>query len=158
MSAAAIAHPTLPILHPDGPPRRTADTDLSLDVLMTPVSQVDRQSPLSSTLRSPFLSSPVIGSTLLMSASRIIKNVKLNHSPSLLSPTSPLVMHPVEILPQLSGNASNSQIVFEGQIRPVAVAAYEDLLFLVRIAKWKVAYQMGHAFDRQEQLPYCEWR
>ena len=70
-------------------------------------------------------------------------------------------MHPVSIASRfaIAGQnmqASKSLVIFEGQIRSTAVAAFEDLLFLMRIAKWKVAYQQGHAFDRQEQLPYCK--
>ena len=68
-------------------------------------------------------------------------------------------MHQISIASAVGAakvEATRNQVIFEGQIRPIAVAAFEDLLFLMRIAKWKVAYQQGQAFDRQEQLPYCK--
>jgi hypothetical protein len=52
----------------------------------------------------------------------------------------------------------HSKVLYEGQIRPVAVAAFEDVLFLTRTAKWKVAYHEGLPFSREEQLPYCKSR
>lgn len=161
---SAIAHPPsafasiFPKAKPGSttPPKRVDAALPSLDVMMENLTAIDREGPFSATTRSPFLASPVIGSTLLMSAGMIANNVH----PALQSPTSPIVMHPVSIFQALAAGGTQvaptkSQVLFEGQIRPTAVAAFEDLLFLMRIAKWKVAYQQGHAFDRQEQLPYC---
>lgn len=129
---------------------------LGLDVTMKNLSMIDRQGPATAQLQSPFLSSPVIASTLLLSAGKISKDHQ--HRPG--APSSPLVAHPI-VLPSLQQMVSvgidvkQTQTMFEGQVRPVAVSAFEDLLFLMRIAKWKVAYHDGLPFERQEQLPYC---
>jgi len=131
-----------------------------LDVTLDKLSMLDRIGPLTSTTGSAFLVSPVIGATLLTSAARLAKGAE----PPALSPSTPIVWHPVSItqsLGQLSQEVNAQQpkhvkVFFEGQIRPVAVAAFEDLLFLTRIAKWKVAYHEGKKFNRAEQLPYCE--
>lgn len=136
----------------------------SLDVVMNSLSHLDRTGPLTATAGSPFMVSPVIGATLLTSAAMLAKNAE----PPLMSPSSPIVWHPISLskasslmastgTSSLQAQAKNyEKILFEGQIRPVAVAAFEDLLFLTRIAKWKVAYHEGLPFNRSEQLPYCE--
>lgn len=150
---------------PNLQPRKTTPTNVSLnlDTLMADLSTMDRQGPMTSTVSSPFLASPIMASTLLYSAGKIAKGAdKQGDGAALLSPTSPLVMHPVPVLEVMMDGAKmtetvkQSQVLLEGQARPVAVSAFEDLLFLVRIAKWKVAYSKGEAFDRKEQLPYCE--
>lgn len=130
---------------------------LGLDVTMKNLSMIDRQGPATAQLQSPFLSSPVIASTLLLSAGKISKDLTRPAG----APASPLVAHPI-VLPSMQQMMSvgidvkQSQVMFEGQVRPVAVSAFEDLLFLMRIAKWKVAYHDGLPFERQEQLPYCK--
>jgi len=131
---------------------------LGLDVTMDNLSMIDRQGPATAQLHSPFLSSPVIASTLLMSAGKISKD----HQPVAGAPSSPLVRHPIALpsmqqMMSVGIDVNQSQVMFEGQVRPVAVSAFEDLLFLMRIAKWKVAYHDGLPFERQEQLPYCEF-
>lgn len=136
----------------------------SLDVAMESLDLLDRTGPLTATSGSAFLVSPVIGATLLTSAAKLAKNAE----PPLMSPSTPIVWHPISLnkaalmgataatgIPPPSKNYD--KVLFEGQIRPVAVAAFEDLLFLTRIAKWKVAYHEGRPFNRSEQLPYCEW-
>jgi hypothetical protein len=130
---------------------------LGLDVTMNNLSMIDRQGPATAQLHSPFLSSPVIASTLLMSAGKIAKD----HQPAAGAPSSPLVRHPIALpsmqqMMSVGIDVNQSQVMFEGQVRPVAVSAFEDLLFLMRIAKWKVAYHDGLPFERQEQLPYCK--
>jgi hypothetical protein len=130
---------------------------LGLDVTMNNLSMIDRQGPATAQLHSPFLSSPVIASTLLMSAGKISKD----HQPVAGAPSSPLVRHPIPLpsmqqMMSVGIDVNQSQVMFEGQVRPVAVSAFEDLLFLMRIAKWKVAYHDGLPFERQEQLPYCK--
>lgn len=130
---------------------------LGLDVTMKNLSMIDRQGPATAQLQSPFLSSPVIASTLLLSAGKISRDSQRPAG----APASPLVAHPI-VLPSMSQMISagidvkQTQTMFEGQVRPVAVSAFEDLLFLMRIAKWKVAYHDGLPFERQEQLPYCK--
>jgi hypothetical protein len=125
---------------------------------MNNLSMIDRQGPATAQLSSPFLSSPVIASTLLMSAGKISKD-----QPAVAgAPSSPLVRHPIS-LPSMQQMLSagievnQTQVMFEGQVRPVAVSAFEDLLFLMRVAKWKVAYHDGLPFERHEQLPYCKF-
>lgn len=130
---------------------------LGLDVTMNDLSMIDRQGPATAQLHSPFLSSPVIASTLLMSAGKISKD----HLPIAGAPSSPLVRHPIALpsmqqMMSVGIDVNQSQVMFEGQVRPVAVSAFEDLLFLMRIAKWKVAYHDGLPFERQEQPPYCK--
>lgn len=136
----------------------------TLDVTMKSLDHLDRTGPLTATSGSPFLVSPVVGATLLTSAAKLAKNA----APPLMSPTSPLVWHPISLNRAALFGATSvsglqppakdySKVIFEGQIRPVSVAALEDLLFLTRIAKWKVAYHEGRPFNRSEQLPYCEW-
>lgn len=150
---------TLPPLAPAAPqqaaekPKRS----LGLDVTMKNLSMIDRQGPATAQLQSPFLSSPVMASTLLLSAGKISRD----HQRAAGAPASPLVAHPI-VLPSMQQmvnagiDVKQTQTMFEGQVRPVAVSAFEDLLFLMRIAKWKVAYHDGLPFERQEQLPYCE--
>lgn len=136
-------------------PKSKAMTALpSLDVVMKSLNDLDRAGPLTSTKGSAFLVSPVIGATLLTSAAKVAKNAE----PPLMSPSSPLVWHPIALAgsPPNSTAKEHAKVLFEGQVRPVSVAAFEDLLFLTRIAKWKVAYHEGHPFNRSEQLPYCE--
>lgn len=160
MAAVAPNFPTSQAPKPKrnfNPSSNGGSNPLSLDVVMQSLSEIDRQGPMTSTAKSPFLASPIIASTLLFSANKIAKNAE----PPLMSPSSPIVMHPIAFpnsadLKKAGVEVKQSQVLFEGQIKPVAVSAFEDLLFLVRIAKWKVAYQQGEAFDRQEQLPYCE--
>lgn len=129
----------------------------SLSLMMTSLDELDRTGPLSSiesSTISPFLQSPLVASALLLSAHRIAKGAV----PPLFSPTSPIVMHPIALpvkAAQPTEGTSNIEI-FDGQVRPVAVAAYQDLLLLARTAKWKVAYQSGEPFSRNEQLPYFE--
>ncbi|KAF8994065.1 hypothetical protein BDQ17DRAFT_1431325 [Cyathus striatus] len=41
-----------------------------------------------------------------------------------------------------------------GDFRSVSLAAVQNIIFLLRIAKWKVAYFGGSKFDRNLQLPY----
>jgi hypothetical protein len=127
---------------------------LNLDTLMQDLSALDRAGPVTSTANSPFLASPIIASTLLFSAGKIATNA----APPVKSPTSPLVLHPVIYAAGDDAEVETkiSKVFLEGQIKPIAVSAYQDLLFLVRIAKWKVAYSKGEPFDRNEQLPYCE--
>jgi len=152
-SIAVTGHPaTVP-----PPSKSNTKRSLGLDVTMTNLSMIDRQGPATAQLHSPFLSSPVIASTLLMSAGKISKD----HQAIAGAPSSPLVRHPIALpsMQQMMGvgiDVNQSQVMFEGQVRPVAVSAFEDLLFLMRIAKWKVAYHDGLPFERQEQLPYCK--
>jgi hypothetical protein len=156
MNAAAISLTGTPASVPP-PSAKPNKRSLGLDVTMNNLSMIDRQGPATAQLHSPFLSSPVIASTLLMSAGKISKD-----QPHIAgAPSSPLVRHPIS-LPSMQQMISagidvqQSQVMFEGQVRPVAVSAFEDLLFLMRIAKWKVAYHDGLPFERQEQLPYCK--
>lgn len=135
----------------------------ALDVGMESLDLLDRTGPLTATSGSAFLVSPVIGATLLTSAAKLAKNAE----PPLMTPATPIVWHPISLNRQaLIGATAGAglqppsrnydKVFFEGQIRPVAVAAFEDLLFLTRIAKWKVAYHAGRPFSRSEQLPYCK--
>lgn len=71
-------------------------------------------------------------------------------------------------------HSSNANFVLHaGSFRSAALAAFQNMLFLLRIAsmcsqrfplivvsetlviEWKVAYANGEKFDRHEQLPYC---
>ncbi|GMK60055.1 hypothetical protein CspeluHIS016_0902720 [Cutaneotrichosporon spelunceum] len=124
----------------------------SLDVVMQSLNDLDRAGPLTSTKGSAFAVSPVVGATLLTSAAKLAKNAE----PPLMSPSSPIVWNPIPLtdMPINPAAAAHDKIFFEGQVRPVSVAAFEDLLFLTRIAKWKVAYHEGQPFSRSEQLPY----
>ncbi len=157
---SAVLLPPASNIHAVRPRRSKAPINtspLNLDTLLDNISSIDRSGPLTLTATSPFLASPIIASTLLFSASKIAKNT----APATRSPTSPLVLHPVMVPTVKEKNEADvdvklSKVLFEGQIKPIAISAYQDLLFLVRIAKWKVAYSKGEPFDRQEQLPYCE--
>ncbi|KAH8918558.1 hypothetical protein BT69DRAFT_1338064 [Atractiella rhizophila] len=109
------------------------------------------QGPLSASSRSPFISSPVIASSLLLHARKIAATEA--------DPSTPIIMHPVTLptAADLEANnidKKNEVTIFGGQVRPISVAAYQDLLFLIRVAKWKVAYAKGEPFQRTEQLPY----
>lgn len=156
LAAPAPAQSTVPAPAPastGGKPKKS----LGLDVTMKDLSMIDRQGPATAQLQSPFLSSPVMASTLLLSAGKISRD----HQRPAGAPASPLVAHPI-VLPSMQQmmragiEVKQTQTMFEGQVRPVAVSAFEDLLFLMRIAKWKVAYHDGLPFERQEQLPYCK--
>jgi hypothetical protein len=152
-AASAVTGSQATVLAPVAKAKRS----LGLDVTMNNLSMIDRQGPATAQLSSPFLSSPVIASTLLMSAGKISRD-----QPAVAgAPSSPLVRHPIS-LPSMQQMLSagievnQTQVMFEGQVRPVAVSAFEDLLFLMRVAKWKVAYHDGLPFERHEQLPYCK--
>jgi hypothetical protein len=44
--------------------------------------------------------------------------------------------------------------VHKGTFHMVTVAAVQNLLFMMRVAKWKKAYSQGQTFSRKMQLPY----
>lgn len=132
-AAAHLASPTFAMPHPPTTqPRKPTPlhAGLNLDTLMHDLTEMDRKGPMTSTTSSPFLASPIMASTLLFSANKIASGAnKTSPTSALLSPSSPLVMHPMPVFEvimegnKLKETVKQSQVLLEGQARPVAISA-----------------------------------
>lgn len=98
---------------------------------------LDSAGPLSAGVQSPFLASPIMASTLLLASKKVAPG--LSHINK--DETTPVVLHPVPVpleddLAKLNIQPKTNMSFYGGQVKPIAVAAFQDLLFLTRIAKW----------------------
>ncbi|KAF8997404.1 hypothetical protein BDQ17DRAFT_857894 [Cyathus striatus] len=75
-------------------------------------------------------------------------------SPSVFSPNISSTLSSAYAKGPVENPNENSYSLHGGNFRSVAFSAVQSVLFLLRIAKWKVAYYGGNKFDRGQQLPY----
>ncbi|KZO98707.1 hypothetical protein CALVIDRAFT_553576 [Calocera viscosa TUFC12733] len=128
------------------------DTEICFhnSVLGSPLTAASISLPFATSV---FATSPVVATSLLFAtlATRAQADSPLHQDISDTSPAGSLVESDVNLM---LTEQKRDYTCFDGQFCPVAIAAFQDLLFLLCTHRWKTSSAQGQKFVRDEQLPY----